>query len=121
MEDKKLVLKACPFCGQMCMAGPEDDLRKVCKCEGATHWRLQCEHRDRLYSAIDKLFGDDCRTYSPEYQPLSEEELADLHSIAEMVAFGRIGTVSAVVHDGSKIVIGEKVRRTLVVKQEEAQ
>lgn len=121
MEDNKLELKTCPFCGQMCMTEPGVDIREACQCEGANRWRANRDRKIRLCSAIDKLFGPGCEKYSPEFNPLSEEELADLHTIAEMVAFERIGPVQAIVMDGSKILIGEKVRRTMAVKQEEAQ
>lgn len=108
----------CPFCGQVFEITESRDARLLCTCDGARKWQAAEDRRERLCLAIDKLFGEDCRAESPEFEPLGDAELCALYEIAGYAAHGLIAGVSVTVRDGSVCRIGEKVRRSVSVKRE---
>lgn len=116
---KELQMKACPFCGQFAMMGPDIDPRDVCNCDASEKYRVRCRVYEARQEALYKLCGKECEKISAHYHPVGGETFALLKDILKGVCFEQIGKTVIALKDGTALTISTKgVRRVAKIDME---
>lgn len=96
------IKKACPYCGQMWCVESENELPEMlCRCPGAMAFQGREENTQFMMLNLKILFGEECGTHEPAFQPVDEELHALLCEIVQKVGHEEIGTVSFGLRDGT--------------------
>lgn len=115
---KVMIEKACPYCGQVRICGENERPELSCLCEMALLVQIHERNTEKLLRELEALFGEKCHERYPEFQPVSEEQYGAMAVLADLVGHGKMGNVSFLLPDGSKVKITEKgLERSRTIKR----
>lgn len=110
--------KACPYCGQLIICGPDVDPRRRCRCADAVRYSASAETLEDMETALEERFGDNCAETDKSFVPCAENEFSGLHHAVVLVAAGLFEKASITLQDGSVCAIKkDSVQRKLTIKR----
>lgn len=97
--------RSCPYCGQQLIT--DDDPRLVCACKPARKYR-------KILTALDMQ-----SSFAEPMRPIDDNVLNVLHQCADLICDHLVDGITAKLADGTTVVIGAKVLRSVRLKVEE--